>query len=100
MLHKAKAQQHLVFNPFFWSDDSHGYRGELLLGEVEGVIGHGDAILAGILSCRQISPQDGVVGHTEEGHHAMPCLVVEPHLQRLRKLRTACRGFAFASDVT
>lgn len=80
---KAKTRRHRVpFNPFCWSDDSHGNVGELLLGEVEGVIGHGDAVPAGILSCRQISPQDGVVGHTEEGCHAVPCLVVEPHLPR------------------
>lgn len=79
---KAKTQQYLPFNPLSWSYDSHGNMRELLLGEVEGVIGHGDAILAGILSCRQISPQDGVVGHGEEGHHAVPCLVVEPHLPR------------------
>lgn len=73
----------LPFNPIIGpTDDSHGHIGELLFGEVEGVIRDGDAILAGFLSCWQISPQDGVVGHTEEGRHAVPCLVVEPHLQR------------------
>lgn len=72
-----------TFNPIIGSTcDSHGHIGELLLGEVEGVIGDRDAILAGILSCWQISSQDGVVGHTEEGHHAVPSPVVEPHLRR------------------
>lgn len=76
------SKSYLLFNPCFWSDDSHGHKGELLFGEVEGVIGHRDAVLAGILSRWQISPQDGVVGHTEERHHAVPCLVIEPHLRR------------------
>lgn len=85
------------------SEDSHGSVGELLLGEVEGVIGHRDAVLSGVLSCRQISSQDGVVGRAEEGHHAVPCLVVEPHLPRKRRAlaqRTACGGFAVGSDVS
>lgn len=42
--------------------------------------GDGDAVLAWILSRWQISSQDAVVGYTEEGHHAVPRLVVEPHL--------------------
>lgn len=67
-----------------FSDNSHGSIGELLLGEVEGVIGHRDAVLAGVLPCWQISPQDGVVGNTEKGHHAVPRLVVEPYLPRRR----------------
>lgn len=92
--------------PFFWTDDSHGNIRELLLGEVEGVIGHRDAVLAGFLSCRQISPQDGVVGHTDEGHHAVPGLVVEPHLPGQRQALApgssvaACRGFAVAINVS
>lgn len=72
----------LPFNPCFWSDDSHGHIGELRLGEIEWVIGHGDAVLAGLLPRWQASPQDGVVGHTQERHHAVPRLVVEPHLPR------------------
>lgn len=47
--------------------------------------GHRDAVLEGVLSCRQISPQDGVVADTEEGHDAVPRLVVEPHLRRQRR---------------
>ena len=62
--------------------DSHGSIGELLLCEVEGMVGHGDAELAGVPSRGQISSQDGVVGDAEEGHHAVPCLVIEPHLPR------------------
>lgn len=60
--------------------NSHGGGGELLLGEVERVIGHGDAVAAGLLLGRQVAPQDGVVGNAEEGHHAVTRLVVEPHL--------------------
>lgn len=81
-------------NTFPSPHDSHGHVGELLLGEVEGVAGRRDAVLARIPSRRQISSQDGVVGHAEEGHHAVPRLVVEPHLQRKRQtraLRTARR---------
>lgn len=44
------------------------------------MIGHGDAVATGFLQGRQISPQNGVVGHAEKGHHAVPGLVVEPHL--------------------
>lgn len=66
------------------TDHSQSHEGELLLGEVERVVGDGDAVLAGILSCWQISPQDGVVCHVEEGHHTVPGLVIEPHLWRRR----------------
>lgn len=62
-------------------DDSHGRTGELLFAEVEGVIGDGDAVLARVLSRWQISSEDAVVGHTKEGCHGVPQLVVEPHLQ-------------------
>lgn len=62
--------------------DSQGSEGELLLGEVEGVVGHRDAIRTGVLSVWQIPPQNGVVGDAEEGHHAVPRHVVEPHLQK------------------
>lgn len=44
------------------------------------MIGHGDAVAAGLLLGRQVAPQNGVVGNAEEGHHAVPRLVVEPHL--------------------
>lgn len=63
---------------------SQGGVGQLLLGEVERVIEHGDAVAAGVLLGRQAAPQEGVVGNVEEGHHAVPCLVVEPHLPRWR----------------
>lgn len=53
---------------------------ELLLGEVERVVGRGDAVAAGVLRGGQVGPQDGVVSDAEEGHHAVPGLVVEPHL--------------------
>ena len=55
-------------------------QGELLLGEVQRVAGGGDAVVARALARRQVAPQDGVVGHAEEGHQAVPRLVVEPHL--------------------
>lgn len=60
--------------------NSHGGVRELLLGEVERVIGRGDAVAPGVLRGGQVRPQDGVVSNTEEGHHAVPGLVVEPHL--------------------
>lgn len=44
------------------------------------MVGHGDAAAPGVLAAGQVPPQDGVVGHAEEGHHAVPGLVVEPHL--------------------
>lgn len=44
------------------------------------MIGHGDAVAAGLLLGRQVGPQNGVVGNAEEGHYAVPRLVVEPHL--------------------
>lgn len=87
----------------FACSDLQRHVGQLLLGQVQRVIGHRDAVLTRIASCRQISPQDGIVGHAEEGHHTMPGLVVEPHLQRYRQaaaLRTACTGFAFTSHVS
>ena len=74
-------------------DYSHGRRGELVLGEIERVIRDRDAVLMWILSCGQISSKDAVAGHTEKGHNAMPCLVVEPHLPWRRQsflMKTAC----------
>lgn len=63
-------------------NDSHGSIGELLLGEVEGVVGYRDTVRTGVLSRWQIPPQNGIVGDAEEGHHAVPRHVVEPHLQK------------------
>lgn len=60
--------------------NSHGGRGELLLGVVERVVEHGDAAAPGLLLGRQVAPQNSVVSDAEEGHHAVPRLVVEPHL--------------------
>lgn len=62
--------------------DSHGRVGQLLLGEVEGVVGHGDAIDTRVFSCRKISPQDSVAADAEEGYQAVPRHVVEPHLHK------------------
>lgn len=59
---------------------SHGGVRELLLGEVERMVGSRDAVATGVLLGGQTSPQDGVVCNTEEGHRAVPGLVVEPHL--------------------
>lgn len=44
------------------------------------MIERGDAVAAGVLLGPQVAPQNGVVSDVEEGHHAVPCLVVEPHL--------------------
>lgn len=54
---------------------------ELLLGEVQGVVDGRDAIECGVRACRQLCPQQPIVGHVEEGDHGVPALVVEPHLQ-------------------
>lgn len=65
--------------------DSHGGVGQLLLGEVEGVVGHRDAIEARVLSCRKVPPQDSVAANAEEGHQTVPRHIVEPHLHRLER---------------
>lgn len=44
------------------------------------MVERGDAVAAGVLRGRQFAPQNGVVSDVEEGHHAVPRLVVEPHL--------------------
>lgn len=72
----------LVCSRCFFLSYSHGGVGQLLLGEVEGVVGHRDAIDARVLSCRKISPQDSVAADAEEGHQAVPRHIVEPHLPK------------------
>ena len=42
--------------------------------------GDGDAVAPAVQRVVEPAPQDGVVGHAQEGHHAVPPLVVEPHL--------------------
>lgn len=44
------------------------------------MVERGDAVAAGVLPGQQVAPQNGVVSDAEEGHHAVPRLVVEPHL--------------------
>lgn len=60
---------------------SQGCLRELLLGEVEGVVGGRDAETCGVGAGGQPGSQQPIAGHVEEGDHGMPALVVEPDLQ-------------------
>lgn len=60
---------------------SQGGLRELLLGEVEGVVGGCDAVERGVGARGQPCPQQRVAGHVEEGDHGVPALVVEPDLR-------------------
>lgn len=66
------------FFPFF---HLHCDLGELLLGEVEGVVDGSDPVLVQVGAFGQVGAENGVVGHVHEGNHGVPALVVVPHLQ-------------------
>lgn len=59
---------------------SQRHLGQLLLGEVEGMVVGGDAKLCWVVAALQTRPQDAVVHHVEERADAVPALVVEPDL--------------------
>lgn len=66
---------------FYFFFHLHCDLGELLLGEVEGVVDGGDPVLVQVGAFGQVGAEDGVVGHVHEGNHGVPALVVVPHLQ-------------------
>ncbi|TNN64375.1 hypothetical protein EYF80_025416 [Liparis tanakae] len=74
--------------------------GQLLLGEVERVIGGSDAELGGVLVGLQTRAQDAVVHHVEERADAVPAFVVEPDLETERQAPAFDLERAFAIGST
>lgn len=55
--------------------------GQLLLGQVQGVVEGPDAVLAGVGPRGQVGSQDAVIDHVDEGADAVPAFIVEPDLR-------------------
>lgn len=55
--------------------------GQLLLGEVQGMVESSNPILAWVLSLLQVGPENGIVDDIQERTDGMPALVIEPHLK-------------------
>lgn len=53
----------------------------LLFGQLQWVVDDSDAVLTGVLTAGELTPQNQVVGHIHVGHHSNVAFVVVPNLQ-------------------
>lgn len=64
----------------FEGSHSHCYLSQLLFGEVEWVVVGRYAIAASLSSSWKAGAEKPIVHNVHKGHHGVPALVVEPHL--------------------
>lgn len=76
---------------------SQSHLGQLLLGQVQGVVERPDTKFAGVCPARQVCPQEAVVDHVDEGSDAVPAFIIEPDLKKRGRSQEAA---AWASPLT